>query len=185
MTKEINARQLLDEKGEVYFPFTDISCVSGIPDDIADLDLDSVLDVQDNVSSLQSQLNNLQSAINNMVYDTGFINIPLASGIDAYSSTQTPQVRLVSVNGVNFLTLRGVVKGVTTRQDITIGTLSSTFSSKINTALSYVQNTSVVSNEPNYSRIKINTNGTIVIERTTIASPTSGQWYPLDCTFMI
>lgn len=185
MTKEVNARQLLDEKGEVYFPFTDVSCVSGIPDDIADLDLDNVLNVQDDVNSLQSQIRNLQNSINNLVYDTGFINIPLASGVNAYSSTQTPQVRLVSVNGVNFLTLRGAVSGVTNRQDTTIGTLSSTFSSKINTSLSYVQNNSVVSGEPNYSRMRINTNGTIVIERTSIASPTSSQWFPIDCTFMI
>src|SRR5699024_5631487 len=83
--------------------------------------------------------------------------------------------------GINFLTIRGSVKGITARQDVTVGALSNTFSSKITSALSVIQNTSVVSGEPNYSRIRINTNGTIVIERTSIASPTSGQWYPIDC----
>src|SRR5699024_2360680 len=188
---EVNARQLLDSKGEVYFPFTHVTCVEGIPEDIADFDVgtvkDDVSNVQTDVSSLQSQIRSLQSAIANIptVTDTGWINIPLSSGIEAYSSTQVPQARLVSVNGINFLTIRGSVKGVTARQDVTVGALSNTFSSKITSALSVIQNTSVVSGEPNYSRIRINTNGTIVIERTSIASPTSGQWYPIDCTFMI
>ncbi|WP_058625765.1 hypothetical protein [Staphylococcus xylosus] len=179
---EVNARQLLDSEGQVYFPFTHVTCVEGIPEDIADFDIGTV---QQDVDDIQSQINNLQSLVNSMVTDTGWINIPLSSGIEAYSSAQVPQARLVTVKGINFLTIRGSVKGVTARQDVTAGTLSSTFSSKITSALSFIQNTSVVSGEPNYSRIRINTNGTIVIERTSIASPTSGQWYPLDCTFMI
>lgn len=188
---EVNARQLLDSKGEVYFPFTHVTCVEGIPEDIADFDVGTVQqdvsNVQTDVSQLQSQIRSLQDVIANIptVTDTGWINIPLSSGIEAYNSTQVPQARLVSVNGVNFLTIRGSVKGITARQDITIGALSNTFSSKITSSLSVTQNTSVVSGEPNYSRIRINTNGTIVIERTSIASPTSGQWYPIDCTFML
>ena len=92
---EVNARQLLDAKGEVYFPFTHVTCVEGIPEDIADFDVGTVqqdvTNVQTDVNSIQSQIKSLQSAIANIptVSDTGWINISLASGVESYSSGNT------------------------------------------------------------------------------------------------
>lgn len=188
---EINARQLLDNKGEVYFPFTHVTCVEGIPEDIADFDVGTVQqdvsNVQTDVSQLQSQIRNLQSAIANIpsVYDTGWLNISLASGIEEYSSGNTPQARMVSVNGATFLSLRGAVKGVTSNTKVTLGTLPSTIASKINSTLYYVQNTSVVSGKPNYTRMYISTSGVLTIEYSSIENPTATQWYPINQTFML
>ncbi|WP_206680140.1 hypothetical protein, partial [Salmonella enterica] len=73
--------------GEVYFPFTHVTCVEGIPDDITDFDVgtvkEDVSNVQTDVSTLQSQISSLQSAVANMptVTDTGWITMPLSSTV--------------------------------------------------------------------------------------------------------
>ena len=188
---EINARQLLDANGEVYFPFTHATCVEGIPDDISDFDIgtvkEDVSNVQTDVSSLQSQIRSLQSAIANIptVTDTGWINISLASGVESYSSGNTPQARMMVINEVAYLSLRGAVKGVTTSSGTTVGTIPSSMTSKINSSLYYVQNTTTVSSKLNYTRMMLSTSGVLTIQGSTIESPTATQWYPIHQTFML
>ena len=194
---EVNIRYVTDERDNIYYPMTHMDAIEGFDmsafediteiRDVADTALGEVSNVSDEISSLRSSISSLQNAVANIpsVYDTGWINISLASGIEEYSSSNTPQARTVSVNGVTFLSLRGTVKGVTSNTKVTIGTLPSSIASNINTTLYYVQNTSVVSGKPNHTRMYINTSGVITMEYSTIESPTATQWYPIHQTFML
>ena len=186
---EINARQLLDANGEVYFPFTHATCVEGIPDDITDFDVgtvkEDVTNVQTDVSTLQSQISILQSAVANMptVSDTGWINIRLATNVQAYSTTQTPKARMVTINnGVKFLSVRGAVKNVTAGQ--TIGTLPSTMISSVAVAIDYAQSMHATNGFANFNRWTVLTTGEIKLQYST-TTITSTQWVPIDTTLML
>ena len=187
---EVNARQLLDAKGEVYFPFTHVTCVEGIPDDIADFDVgnvqEDVSNVQTDVSNIQSQINSLQSAIANMptVTDTGWKDITLSGSIIPYSSSGTPQARLFSVGGVYFISLKGAVKGATSN-NFEIGTIPSSMAFAITGAQSFAQNTSVSGGVAQFTRMRLDSNGVIKVERASIDTITSGMWFPIDITIML
>ena len=185
---EINARQLLDANGEVYFPFTHATCVEGIPDDITDFDVgtvkEDVSNVQTDVSTLQSQISSLQSAVANMptVSDTGWITITLKDGVIEYSSTWTPKARLLTINGISFLSIRGAVKGVSSNG--TIATLPTNIASMISDIRQFVQAMSVTSGTPNFNRWRIQTNGNIDLEYST-TNITTTQWVSIDTTLML
>lgn len=179
---EINARQLLDANGEVYFPFTHATCVEGIPEDIADFDVGTV---KEDVSNLQSQISNLQSSIANMptVSDTGWINIPLATNVQAYNTAQTPKARMITIkNNIKFLSIRGAVKNVTAGQ--TIGTLPSTMISSVAVAIDYAQSMHATNGFANFNRWTILTTGEIRLQHST-TTITSTQWVPIDITLML
>lgn len=180
---EINARQLLDANGEVYFPFTHATCVEGIPDDITDFDVGTV---KEDVSTLQSQISSLQSAVANMptVSDTGWQNITLLNNATVYDTSSTPKARLFSVNGVYFLSLKGAVKGLTSN-NVEIGRIPSTMIFAIKENKSFAQTMSVSNNLAQFTRMRVDTNGTIKIERATVDSVTSGLWFPIDITIML
>lgn len=183
---EINARQLLDAKGEVYFPFTHATCVEGIPDDISDFDIgtvkEDVSNVQTDVSNIQSQIYSLQSAIGKIptVTDTDWQNITLNSGITEYSTKETPKARLVSVNGVSFLSLKGAVKGL--KGLTTIGTLPTSIVDYIIEDKPFVQNTSKTNSTTNFARWRIQTNGDIVLEGATQSTIENTHWFPIGTT---
>ncbi|MGK8515391.1 hypothetical protein [Staphylococcus arlettae] len=186
---EINARQLLDANGEVYFPFTHATCVEGIPDDITDFDVgtvkEDVTNVQTDVSTLQSQLKNLQSAIYNMptVSDTGWINIPLATNVQAYSTTQTPKARMVTINNsIRFLSVRGAVQNVTAGQ--VIGTLPTSMANSVSVAVDYAQSMHATNGFANFNRWTVLTTGEIKLQYST-TTITSTQWVPIDTTLML
>lgn len=187
---EVNARQLLDSKGEVYFPFTHVTCVEGIPDDIADFDVgnvqEDVSNVQTDVSKIQSQINNLQSAIANMptVTDTGWINITFLNGATSYDSSETPKARLFSVNGVYFLSLKGAFKGLTSN-NVEIGKLPSSMIFAIKEKKSFAQNMSASNSLAQFTRMRLDSNGVIKVERASIDNITSGMWFPIDITIML
>ncbi|MDW4215509.1 hypothetical protein QI212_05685 [Staphylococcus saprophyticus] len=187
---EINARQLLDAKGEVYFPFTHVTCVEGIPEDIADFDVgtvkEDVSNVQTDVSNIQSQITNLQSAIAKMptATDTGWQNITMLNNATAYDTSSTPKARLFSVNGVYFLSLKGAFKGLTSN-NVEIGKIPSSMTFAIKENKQFAQTMSVVNNLAQFTRMRVDTNGTIKIERATVDSVTSGLWFPIDITIML
>lgn len=187
---EINARQLLDANGEIYFPFTHVTCVEGMPEDIADFDLGTVQqdvsNVQTDVGNIQSQISNLQTAIASMptVTDTGWQNITLLNNIIPYDSTGTPKVRLFSVNGVYFLSLKGAVKGLTSN-NVEIGRIPSTMVFAIKENKAFAQTMSVSNSLAQFTRMRIDTNGTLKIERATVDTVTSGLWFPIDITIML
>lgn len=194
---EVNIRYVTDERDNIYYPMTHMDAIEGFDmsafediteiRDVADTALGEVSNVSDEISSLRSSISSLQNAVSNIpsVYDTGWLNITLASGIEEYSSSNTPQARMVSVNGASFLSLRGAVKGVTSNSGVTVGDLPPIIASRIVSSLYYIQNTSPTSGKPNYSRVYINTTGAIKIEYTTIESPTASQWFPINQTFML
>ncbi|PHK50799.1 hypothetical protein [Staphylococcus edaphicus] len=180
---EINARQLLDAKGEVYFPFTHVTCVEGIPEDIADFDVGTV---KEDVSNIQSQIANLQSAVANIptVTDTGWQNISFLNGAISYDTVSTPKARLFSVNGVYFLSLKGAFKGLTSN-NVEIGRIPSSMTFAVKENKQFSQSMSVVNNMAQFTRMRVDTNGTIKIERATVDSVTSGLWFPIDITIML
>ncbi|WP_270916639.1 hypothetical protein [Staphylococcus saprophyticus] len=180
---EINARQLLDANGEVYFPFTHATCVEGIPDDITDFDVGTV---KEDVSTLQSQISSLQSAVANMptVSDTGWINITFLNNAIAYDTTSTPKARLFSVNGVYFLSLKGAFKGLTSN-NVEIGKIPTSMTFAIKENKSFAQNMSVSNSLAQFTRMRVDTNGTIKVERATVDTITSTQWVPIDTTLML
>ena len=187
---EVNARQLLDAKGEVYFPFTHVTCVEGIPENLEDFDVgtvkDDVSNVQTDVSKIQSQINNLQSAIANMptVTDTGWQNISYLNGATSYDSSETPKARLFSVNGVYFLSLKGAFKGLTSN-NVEIGKLPSSMIFAIKDKKSFAQNMSVSNSLAQFTRMGLDSNGVIKVERASTDNITSGMWFPIDITIML
>lgn len=187
---EVNARQLLDSKGEVYFPFTHVTCVEGIPEDIADFDVGTVqqdvTNVQTDVNSIQSQIKSLQSAIANMptVTDTGWQNISFLNGTTSYDSSETPKARLFSVNGVYFLSLKGAFKGLTSN-NVEIGKLPSSMTFAIKEKKSFAQTMSVSNSLAQFTRMRLDSNGVIKVERASIDNITSVMWFPVDITIML
>lgn len=194
---EVNIRYVTDERDNIYYPMTHMDAIEGFDmsafediteiRDVADTALGEVSNVSDEISSLRSSISSLQNAVANIpsVYDTGWQNISLASGVESYSSGDTPQARMMVINEVTYLSLRGSVKGVTTSSGTTVGTIPSSMTSKINLSLYYVQNTTTVSSKLNYTRMMLSTSGVLTIQGSTIESPTATQWYPIHQTFML
>lgn len=177
-----DVRFLKDEEGNIYYPVAHRDYIEDlvIPDNLENLD-----EIENDVSKSKLDISNLQSTISDLVKDTGWVNINLKSPVIAYSSAESPQARMLTFNGVHILTIRGAVKGVTNRINTLCGTLNSDFSSKIAKPLPFVQNASVSGDEPNFTRMRIEMNGDIEIERITNAAPTESNWFPLDCTFIL
>lgn len=194
---EVNIRYVTDERDNIYYPMTHMDAIEGFDmsafediteiRDVADTALGEVSNVSDEISSLRSSISFLQNAVANIpsVYDTGWQNISLASGVESYGSGNTPQARMMVINEVAYLSLRGAVKGVTTSSGTTVGTIPSSMTSKINSSLYYVQNTTTVSSKLNYTRMMLSTSGVLTIQGSTIESPTATQWYPIHQTFML
>lgn len=194
---EVNIRYVTDERDNIYYPMTHMDAIEGFDmsafediteiRDVADTALGEVSNVSDEISSLRSSISSLQNAVANIpsVYDTGWQNISLASGVESYGSGNTPQARMMVINEVAYLSLRGAVKGVTTSSGTTVGTIPSSMTSKINSSLYYVQNTTTVSSKLNYTRMMLSTSGVLTIQGSTIESPTATQWYPIHQTFML
>ena len=179
---EINARQLLDANGELYFPFTHATCVEGIPDDITDFDVGTV---KEDVSTLQSQISSLQSAVANMptVSDTGWINMPLSSTVQPYSTAQSPKARMITIkNNIKFLSLRGAVKDVSAGE--IIGSLPVSMLNSITESTEFVQSMHATNGFSNFNRWTLLTTGEIKLQYST-TTITSTQWVPIDTTLML
>lgn len=188
MSKEVPAIFMQDPKtGENVYVVSHVDYVDGMPDDFENYDLDGLQDnvstINDSLGSVQSQINNLQSQITNMVKDTGWQNITLNSGITAYSTSETPKARLLSVNGVSFIALKGSVKGLTGAT--TIGTLPNAISSYLTDTRTFVQNTTKVSNTNNFARWRVQANGNIDMEGATQTTIDSAHWFPIGTTLML
>ena len=113
-------------------------------------------------------------------YDSGWIALPLASGISAYSTAQSPEYR--KVNETVFI--RGAVKGVVKDKTI-IGTLPAGF--RPNKVVSFTQNMSVTSGIANIARWQIQTDGDIEMQYDDYPYEEydGSEWYPLDVSFLV
>ncbi|MGS5040696.1 hypothetical protein ACVDHH_04760 [Staphylococcus saprophyticus] len=179
-----------DDNDVNFYPLVHVEGIQGWPDNLSDLDVDSLKDEMSGVSSemvgIQSQIKSLQTAIASMptVKDTGWQNITLLNNATVYDTSSTPKARLFSVNGVYFLSLKGAIKGLTSN-NIEIGRIPSTMIFAIKENKPFAQTMSVTNNLAQFTRMRVDTNGTIKIERATMDSVTSGLWFPIDITIML
>ncbi|WP_436860513.1 hypothetical protein [Staphylococcus caeli] len=178
-----------DDNDVNFYPLVHIEGIQGWPENLSDLDIDSLKDEISSVSSgiagIQSQINILQTAISSIpnITDTGWVDIQLKTGITAFTASETPQARLLSVNGVYFLSLRGAVKGATGRG--TIASIPSSISSEIKNSIPFAQNTTFINNLANFIRLRIKTNGDIDLEGSTQNPILNSHWLPIDITIML
>lgn len=179
-----------DDNDVNFYPLVHIEGIQGWPDNLSDLDVDSLKDEVSGVSSemvgIQSQIKALQTAIASMptVSDTGWINITFLNNTIAYDTSSTPKARLFSVNGVYFLSLKGVFKGLTSN-NVEIGKIPTSMTFAIKENKFFAQNMSVANSLAQFTRMKLDTNGTIKIERATVDTITNTMWFPIDITIML
>lgn len=174
MAKEIDGRELKDKNGNVFYPYTDISFVSGIPDDIA------------NISNVQNDVQNIQDIINQIPTfgSTGWLNISLLNGVTSFDSQTTPQVQLMTIGDVRFMSVRGSFKGLTSETQ-TIGQIPSALRWAITKNVYFSQSMSTENGKAQFAAMKLDINGNISIEESTRSAITSTTWLTCDWTFML
>lgn len=106
--------------------------------------------------------------------DSGWLDLPLADGITAYSDAQKPRYRKIG----NEVFLSGVYKGATAENQV-IATLPSGYrpTKKVIVACASV---GII-----FSKVSIETNGEIVLNRTTIEPVAAVNWHSIACSFML
>lgn len=133
--------------------------------------------LQQQVAQLQNRVAALEQA---SITDSGWITLPLTSGIQPYNDTgAVPEYRKIG----NICFIRGSVKGVTAVG--TIGTLPVGF--RPTKSVSIVQNTSMLSTtRAQFVRLLIGVDGAIKIEAVSDgASLAEDKWFPLFGSFVV
>ena len=191
---DINIRYVTDNKDNAYYPITHIDAVEGFDllefEDLTNIkeDLDNVWDQSSNtseqVTSLQNQLNTLKSIINGLVQDSGWQNIELLNGAIPYESNSVPKARLVSVNGLFFLSLKGAIKGITTT-NIDIAKIPLSMSSLIKETKPFTQTVLVSDSTAQFSMLSLKAGGILKIDRATSNTITESTGFPIDTTIML
>lgn len=176
MAKEINARQLVDKDGVLYYPYTDISCVSGVPDDIAEFD---AVSVSNDIEELQNIIASIPT-----FGSTGWMNISLLNGTSSFDSQTTPQVQLMTIGDVRFMSVRGSFKGLTSDNQI-IGQIPSALRWAITKNVYFSQAMSTEDGKAQFAAMKLSTDGVISIEESTRSAITTRTWLTCDWTFML
>lgn len=105
---------------------------------------------------------------------TDWTDLPLASGVSAYSDSQKP--RYMRTNKTVFIS--GVISGLTT-SDTLIGTLPSGFRPAKRVILP------IASIGQMLSKISIDTDGKITYNRSTIEPIVSANWHSIACCFEV
>ncbi|AWD93111.1 tail fiber [Staphylococcus phage CSA13] len=95
-----------------------------------------IIATKESVSNNTKSINNLTAIITNenktTVNDTGWQDIKLESGIIASNSSKSypaPQYRILTINGVKTIQLKGVLKGIKKNGDIKLGTINANLKS--------------------------------------------------------
>ena len=104
--------------------------------------------------------------------DSGWIDLPLATGITAYSDAQKPRYRKVGKT----IILNGVYRGAV-GENVTIATLPTGYrpSKKVIVATASVGQM--------FSKLSIETSGEIILNRTTVEPIVSENWHSIACCF--
>lgn len=112
-------------------------------------------------------------------HDTGWVDLPLKTGISAYSSAQFPQYRRIN----NTVYIRGAVKGITGDKTI-IGTLPSGY--RPTKVVSFVQNMSMHGGLANIARWQVQLDGDIEMQYTDhpFSELSGDDWFALDASFL-
>lgn len=106
--------------------------------------------------------------------DSGWLDLPLATGITAYSDGQKPRYRKIG----NEVFLSGVYKGAE-GENVTIATLPSGYrpTKKVIVACASVGQM--------FSKVSIETNGEIILNRASIEPLISENWHSIACSFTV
>ena len=191
---EINIRYVTDDKDNAYYPITHMDAVEGLDllefEDMSNIkeEISNVSNQSSNtsaqVTNLQNQLNTLISTVNGLVQDSGWQDIELLNGAIPYASNSVPKARLVSVNGVFFLSLKGAIKGIT-ETNIDIAKIPLSMSALVKETKPFAQTMSVSGGIAQFTRMSLKTDGVIKIDGATLSTVTDGLWFPIDVTIML
>ena len=191
---DINIRYVTDNKDNAYYPITHIDAVEGFDllefEDMSNIkeEISNVSNQSSNtsaqVTNLQNQLNTLISTVNGLVQDSGWQDIELLNGAIPYASNSVPKARLVSVNGVFFLSLKGAIKGIT-ETNIDIAKIPLSMSALVKETKPFAQTMSVSGGIAQFTRMSLKTDGVIKIDGATLSTVTDGLWFPIDVTIML
>lgn len=135
-------------------------------------------------SSNEIWVRNLENGVWNawqpVRYDSGWVDLPLASNVEAYGEQSRPQYRKVG----KIVYLRGAVKNITQGQTVA-GTLPEGFRPSM--TVPFVQNTSMLTGSvATTARWKVAANGEITVESVSSgASFGAGKWFPINNSFLI
>ncbi|PTG54747.1 phage tail protein [Staphylococcus chromogenes] len=118
--------------------------------------------------------------------DTGWLDFTLINGVKEYSTSYTPKYRLINLDGVNILALKGAVKGITT-SPITIANLPTNISSLVTTDSLFAQSTSTKSGVASFARWAVDASGAIILFRTSTGNTTltENDFFPITATFIL
>lgn len=118
--------------------------------------------------------------------DTGWLDFTLINGVKEYSTSYTPKYRLINLDGVNILALKGAVKGITT-SPITIANLPTNISSLVTTDALFAQSTSTKSGVASFARWAVDASGAIILFRTSTGNTTltENDFFPITATFIL
>lgn len=114
--------------------------------------------------------------------DSGWVDITMSGEVQAYSSGTQPQYRKIG----NVVYLRGAVKNITAA-NTTIGVLP-TGCRPTGVAHQYIQVTSSENGSPNFSRLKVGTDGSIIVEGISTgitATYNNTDWFPINTSFIM
>lgn len=176
MSKQINVRRMLDSRGTEYYPYTHITAVEGIDNEG---NFDAISDLQVTVEDLQNVINQIPT-----FGSTGWLNISLLNSVTSFDSQTTPQVQLMTIGDVRFMSVRGSFKGLTSDNQ-TIGQIPSALRWAITKNVYFSQSMSTESSKAQFAAMKLDVNGVISIEESTRSAITTGTWLTCDWTFML
>ena len=176
MSNQINIRQLLDKRGVEYYPYTHVSAVEGLAENG---EFEAINDIQVTLDDLQAVVNQIPK-----FGSSGWMDISLLNGVTSFDSATTPQVQLMTIGDVRFMSVRGSFKGLTSDNQ-TIGQIPSSLRWAITKNVYFSQAMTTESGKAQFAAMKLDTNGVISIEESTRTTVTTGTWLTCDWTFML
>lgn len=176
MSDQINVRGMLDSRGVQYYPRTHISAVEGLTENG---EFEAINEIQVTLEDLQKVVNQIPT-----FGSTGWLNISLLNGVTSFDSQTTPQVQLMTIGDVRFMSVRGSFKGLTSETQ-TIGQIPSALRWAITKNVYFSQSMSTESGKAQFAAMKLDVNGVISIEESTRTDITTGTWLTCDWTFML
>lgn len=152
------------------------------------IDLNEDLLTKNEVNSLVNSettkvRNELNQTIKNNYDDTGWVDVTLINGTLTYGPTTIPKVRLFTINGAKFISLRGAVKGLTAKGSI--GVIPKTMAENIGETRTFVQNTSLDNGTTNFNRFSLTSNGEVRLDSSTLNPIKETHWMPIDVTLLL
>lgn len=118
--------------------------------------------------------------------DTGWLNITLANGVNAWSTEQTPKYKILKIGNSTEIQLKGAVTNVN-KFSTTLGTLPDNISSLLDQDLQFILPASKKLNIFPTNRISIKKTGEIYFYGSTIDEQylTTTDWIPINVNFTV